>query len=45
MRGSLSLSLSLVHIVNPHLFARRAPISHQITVAWHVGHAIDALDM
>ena len=44
-RFSLSLSLSLVHIVNPHLFARRAPISHQITVAWHVGHAIDALDM
>ena len=34
-----------VHIVNPHLFARFAPISHQITVAWHVGPAIDALDM
>ena len=48
-RLSFSLSLSLararVHIVNPHLFARRASISHQITVAWRVGPAIDALDM
>ena len=44
--AKLSFSFSAVHTVDPHLFARHlGSISHQFTVAWRAGLAIDAPDM